>query len=529
MLKGCHTSGQLEGYDQERADSIKVCNDSAMGQSRKLNTASNHSALTRPAPVDLRLSGTLPRAASRAVSQAVSQAALAQSSCNPRCPTVRPAGTSWPGRLVGRLFCSAVLGLGLGLVAEGLAPQPLQAQVLRPEVRDPFLADPLADNPRDPLLPMPEVSRPLSPLELLQLEQALVGLDQSALALWQANQVNEALLVWIREVRLRRLLGLPEEIAAIQRVGGYAWRAGRTQEVQLLTARLRLVRQQVMAAQPLDQSLLLQVALGFEVLGEPTDAVSVYRQLADLALATEQLDLQRRYLEKAADLETEWFQFGQAAVAYRQLYQLPASSSLQQIEYLRREIRNLQQAQQFEAAIAAQFDLLAQYDGLALLQPVPELQRAMGQNYQALGRLEAAAEYYQAAYTNAITLEQFEVAAAVVDELVQIYRHLGQLEDALYLYEQQLLVARKVYSAYGLLETFDQMGQLYEQLAQPEKAIAAFREALVLARHLQHREDYFLAQIQRLDPSAVPPEASPTAPLPPALPLNPPVAQPWRQ
>lgn len=481
-----------------------------MGQPRKLNTALSRSALGGPAP-NYR---ALDRVAAR-------------SGRSPSGGSTRPSRICWPVRLAGQLFCSAALGLGLGLIPLGLAPAPLQAQLLRPEVRDPFLADPLLDNPRDPLLPMPEVPRPLSPLELVQLEQDLVALDQSALVLWQANQVGQALPIWIREVRLRRLLGLPQEIAAIQRVGGYAWRAGRTQEVQLLTARLRLVRQQVITAQPLDQSLLLQVAIGFEVLGEPTDAVSVYRQLAELALAADRPGLQRRYLEKAADLETEWFQFNQAAAAYRQLYRLPAASSPQQIDYLRREIRNLQQARQFEAAIAAQFDLLAEYDALALQPPLPELQRAIGQNYQALDQLESAAEYYQAAYTNAITLEQFEVAAAVVDELVQLYRRLGRLEDVLYLYEQQLLVARQGYSAYGLLETFDQMGQLYEQLAQPEKAIAAFREALVLARHLQHREAYFLAQIQRLDPSAVPPAASPTDP-PPTLPLNPP-AQPWRQ
>ncbi|MBD0267869.1 MAG: hypothetical protein ICV77_06190, partial [Cyanobacteria bacterium Co-bin8] len=385
-----------------------------------------------------------------------------------------------------------------------LGSLPASAQILRPEVSEPFLSDPLLDEPRDPLLPTTPVSRPLSPLERLALETGLDELNQAALAALQAGQEEVAFALWIREVRLRRLLGLPQEIAAIQRVGGYAWEAGRTQEIQLLTAQLRRVRQQVEAATPLDQRLLVEIATGFEILGEPNDAIALYRQLANLAVTAGNTVLYQAYLEKIAALESDWFQFAAAATTYRELYQLvqgqvaPLSAP-----YLQREIANLEQAQQFEQATVVQQELLDLYQAGQVLEVVPELQRATAQNFQTAGNLEAASRYYQAAYTNAITLEQFEVASQVIDELALVYRTLGRLDDVLYLYQQRLLVNRQVYDAYTIMENFDQLGQLYEEMDQPTEAVAAFQEGLILAAHLGHRQNYFTEQIRRLAPESM--------------------------
>ncbi|MBD0335536.1 MAG: hypothetical protein ICV62_08605, partial [Cyanobacteria bacterium Co-bin13] len=318
----------------------------------------------------------------------------------------------------------------------------------------------------------------------------------------------------------------------IQRVGGYAWEAGRTQEVQHLTAQLRRVRQQVDAATPLDQRLLVEIATGFEILGEPTDAIALYRQLADLARTAGNTILHQAYLEEVAALESDWFQFSAAATTYRELYQLVQGQiSPLSAPYLQREIASLEQAQQFEQAIAAQQELLDLYQAGQAIEFVPELQRATAQNFQVVGNLDAASRYYQAAYTNAITLEQFEIASQVVDELALVYRALNRLDDVLYLYQQRLLVNRQVYDAYSIMENFDQLGQLYEDLGQPAEAAAAFQEGLILARHLGHRQDYFTEQVQRLSPELllIPSErpaprdgaAGPTNEvLPPSMPLE---------
>lgn len=408
-----------------------------------------------------------------------------------------------------------------------LHPAPSLAQALRAEVRDPFLADPLLDRPRDPLLPMPSVSRPLSPLEEVQLEAELNALNERAFTLLQAGQEDEAFDVWIREVRLRRLFGLAQELTAIQRVGQQAWAAGRTEEVQLLTTRLQVIRDQIEANQPLDQGLLRETAIGFEILGEPNNAIALYRQLADLALAEGDAPRHLLYLQSVAQLQDQWLIFADAAVTYRQLALLVQNQqgSAVGIPYLQRAIRNYEQARQFEPAIAVQQELMALYEAQGIRDLVPGLQRAIARNYQSLNNPDAASRYYQASYTNAITLEQFDVASQVTEELAELYRSLNRFEDVLYLYQQRLLVARQSYDAYGLMDSFDQIGQTYEQLGQPEQAVDAFREGLVLATHLRHQQDYFREQVQRLAPSPpeetlIPENTAPEQPLPTTLPLE---------
>ncbi|PZO33549.1 MAG: hypothetical protein DCF17_21795 [Shackletoniella antarctica] len=124
---------------------------------------------------------------------------------------VKPAGAL-------SVAISVAIALVFGVAPLALAPVAL-AQVLCPELRFPFLADPLQDQPRDPLLPNPPVQRPLSPLELHDLEQDLDQLALEAAALDQAGELADARQLWRREIRLRRLLGIEPELAAIDRVG----------------------------------------------------------------------------------------------------------------------------------------------------------------------------------------------------------------------------------------------------------------------------------------------------------------------
>jgi len=90
------------------------------------------------------------------------------------------------------------------------------------------------------------------------------------------------------------------------------------------------------------------------------------------------------------------------------------------------------------------------------------------------------------------------VAAEAIRELADLYKTLERWADVRYLYEQLILVEQQAFSAYGLMDAFDQLGQLYELIDDPEAALEAYREGLILARHLNHRQDYFEMQIDRL-------------------------------
>jgi tetratricopeptide (TPR) repeat protein len=403
-----------------------------------------------------------------------------------------------PGRSLGQL-AAAIATLWLGMAAPSLA-------LLRPEVRDPFLANPLMDEPRDPLLPKPPIPRPLSPLERLYLKDDLDELNRVAKVLLAAGETEAAYETWMREVRLRRLLGLDAELAAIQRVGERVWAAGRSQDIQLLTARLEVIRDGLLTAPSPDNAMLVRVARGFATLGEPDDAIGVYRVLVADARAAGDGERYQDYTETIGTLQTDWFQFLDAAATYEELADWIATVDQPGLEvpYLKAAIANYKDARNWTAAIATQQRLLKIYQQLEQYEPMPTLQQSIGDHYQILNQPAAAVPYYQSAYQQAIVLEQFDQARQIIDSLVVLYRQLDRLEDVVYLYQQQLLVERQSYDAYGLMDTFDHLGQTYELLEQPQQALNAYREGLVLAQHLNHRQPYFVEQIQRLSPDATP-------------------------
>lgn len=390
-------------------------------------------------------------------------------------------------------------------IALTLGPAPLAlAQALRPEIRFPFLADPLQDDPLDPLLlPRPPVPRPLSPLELYALEQALDQLSLEATALDQAGELEEARLLWRREIRLRRLLGIEAELAAIGRVGQVLRDRNATPDLQLYAVRLDEIRADLTL--PDDGERLEGMAATYEVLGAVDAAAEIRRDLADAALLEGNGAEQRRQLDALATLRADWFYFPEAAQVYGELGVLAQAESGREneIRYLGLQAENLEQAQEFAGAIALRQRLLTLYQSDETLWPqIAPLQHQVANNYRALGDLDTASRQYQIAYTNAIEQRQLEVAAIAIHDLAEIYKTLGRWADVGYLYEQLLVVEQQAHSAYGMMAAYDQLGQVHEQLGATTSALAAYREGLVLARVLGTQQAYFEAQIARLTEGA---------------------------
>jgi hypothetical protein len=409
----------------------------------------------------------------------------------------------------------------IALLSPMVPTAPGIAQILRPEVRNEFLSSPLDDEPRDPLLPNPPVERPLSPLEQLALEQELDELALEAEQLAEAGDPEAASELWMREVRLRRLLGLEEELQAMRRVAQWLRDRGSTQQLQLLSARLNEIQAEFAVDNPADQAVLLDIAEIYAILGDVEAAAAIYRSLADNALATGDRNEYQTLLETLAELQSDWFYFDDAAFTYGELIQISQTDPERddEIRYLRGRIYNLEQAQDLVAALENQQQLLKLYDENEILWSlIPPLQHDMAENFLALEQTETATEYLQASYTNAITQQQFDVAGQSIRSLADIYRSLERWQDVLYLLDQLIIVEQQAYNAYGIMEAFGQKGATYEQLSQPDEALAAYREGLILARHLSHQQDYFEAQIARLTDGEIPPEE----PLPEGqIPLDP--------
>lgn len=399
------------------------------------------------------------------------------------------------GQGVGRLVC-----LGVTLAGLVLGSPATPAQVLQPQVRNAFLADPLTDVPRDPLLPSPPVSRSLSPLEELALTQALDQLLITVTELGLAGDTQAARTLWMREIRLRRLLGVRAELVAIGRAAPALQDWNATQELQLLSARLTTLVAETHL--PLDQ--LQGVAVTYAALGNLEAALSLRRTLAETARDQAAYSAQ---LEQIANLHEAGFQFPEAAKVYQELVAIAANQAVtsDQVRFLQAQIKNLAQAQDPAGALEAQQRLLQLYlkDSTSWPQ-VPGLQYAMANNQVLLGDLDTASRQYQIAYTNAIGGQQFVLAAAALERLVRLYEGLERWTDVDYLYDQLLRVHQTTGNAYGLMDSFDRLGQLYEKQRNPEAALLAYRQGLALARRLDYRQTYFETQIKRLMETEVP-------------------------
>lgn len=396
--------------------------------------------------------------------------------------------------------------LSVATVALALGRTPASAQVLPSGLREAFLADPLTDIPRDPLLPRVPIPRSLSPLEQLTLTQALDQLLASITELGLAGD-QRARDLWMREVRLRRLLGVKAELAAIDRAAStlHDWNA--TQELQLLSARLTVLVADLMAEFPLALDQLEGAAIIYGVLGDLEAALSLRSILAEEANGRGDLTAYWTQLERMANLYEQGFYFSEAANIYQQLAAIATANDLidDQIRFLQAQIKNLTLAQDPASALGVQQQLLQGYLSDSNYWPrIASLQYAMADNQVLLQDLDTASRQYQIAYTNAIGSQQFALAAATLERLVKLYERLGRWTDVDYLYDQLLRVHQTTSNAYGLMDSFDQLGQLYEKRGNHQAALRSYRQGLVLAQKLNHRQNYFETQIKRLTEAELP-------------------------
>jgi hypothetical protein len=390
--------------------------------------------------------------------------------------------------------------VAIALAATSWAGQPCLAEAqLAPSLVEQFLSDPEFAEPRDPLLPEFAVERPLSPLERRVLAAELDELALETEARYLEEGATEAVVIdWMREVRLRRIFGIEAELAAIQRVGLRLWENSQTDEVQLLSLRLREIQTELLAQQPPNVDLVEELVAAFEVLRDVDAAVVVYEILLERAVQVGDRDEQQRLLENLASLRESWFRFAPAAATYEALLDFADADDLLEIEYLKGVIRNYQDLGELAAAIEYQRRLVGKYEDTLQPQFIPALTLAIARNFRDLERLTEAQNYYSVTYSGALAQVQTDVASDALQDLAALYLADDQPEDVRYLYEQRLAVERLSYNGYGLMQTFDNLAQLYEAQDLPDSAIAAYKEALIIAERLHHREVYFKLRLQTL-------------------------------
>lgn len=365
--------------------------------------------------------------------------------------------------------------------------------------QDAFPPNPLEITEPDPLLPRLLVDRPLSPQELSTLTAAVDELDRQAQLEFDSGNAVGAFEIWLRVLRLRRVLGTEQEVESLSHVGAIAWRENQTTEVRLITQRLQQIEADVRAQTPLNYDLLLTIAQAYQSMRAIDPALTAYQDILTLARQEQNRDRELQTLEAMGQLHLAWFDYANAATVYQQLVALVPNDRERQIQYLQQLAYSYQQGNQPEPAIAAQQQLATVYEQQEQYAEIPPLKLAIGDSYLAIDRPDLAATSYQEAFGVSRTTQQYAYAADALQRLANLYRSIDRPNDALTVYQLLLDVHQQSYNTYGLMETYDQIGQLYRSQGNNGQAIAAFQRGLSLAQQLNYRTGYFTTQIQQIN------------------------------
>ncbi|WP_190506501.1 tetratricopeptide repeat protein [Oscillatoria sp. FACHB-1407] len=399
------------------------------------------------------------------------------------------------------------MAVAIALVAM-ITPQVAIAQEQQVES---FPANPLEEPIEDdPLYPRLVVDRPLSPQERRILITALDELQRQAEARARAGDLSGALEIWNRELRLRRVLGVEEEVRALSRVGEVAWRENQTTEVRVITQRLQQIQQEVQAQNPVDYSMLLTIARTYQKMRVIEPAVGLYNEILAQARQRQNRRLEQRTLVDLGQLHLAWFDFTSAAGVYTDLLRLAREDGNRnnEITYLRQLAYIYQQNNQPQQAIAYQQQLVEVYERQRQYTEIPPIKLEMGDAYLALDRPDLAASSYQEAFAVARSGQQYGYGADALQRLADLYRSLDRLEDALVVYQLLLDVRQQTYDNLGMMNVYDQMAQLYQARGNAPQAIALYRRGLQLAQQMNYigKVNYFNTQIQT---ASQPPQPAP--------------------
>jgi tetratricopeptide (TPR) repeat protein len=369
----------------------------------------------------------------------------------------------------------------------------------------------LLDLPAQPHPNIPLINRPLTPLERRQLGESLDAMNSQAQALLNQGKETEAFNIWYEELRLRRYLGLLSETEALGRVGAVAWNRTRTEDVRIITQRLREIQQQAEIENTLQGELLNALATSYEQLHSLDDILSMYKKLLETARATGDLTTQESLLSKIGQVYLSRFDYSQAAPIYEELLKMAQGrgDSLQEGIYLQKLAQIYSEALQPQNAVKIKESLVDNYLKTQKVKAIPDLKILIGIDYEALKELEKASQNYQEAYSLAWALQQYGISGEALKKLGELYQKNQQEDYALQIFQELIKVEQKGYNYYGLMNTYDKIGDIYRNKKNYSEAISAFQKGLELARSIGYQENYFINKINQTNQQINPPETPP--------------------
>ncbi len=348
---------------------------------------------------------------------------------------------------------------------------------------------------------LPPVPRPLTPLEQKRLRRELDELNQEAQQELDDGNDNRAFEIWYRELRLRRVLGRIEEVNALGRVGEIAWNKTRSEDVQIISKRIVELQQLSEQEDPLSPKFLIALANAYAKLHSLDNSIIVYQKVLNYARENDSPFTEKEALQGLGRLYLAKFDYPKAATIYEKLLDMAQleQNTYEEGLYLQALAEIYTASLQPNNAADIKQRLVDSYLASQNIEFVPPLKIDIGKDYETLDQPELASQNYQEAYALAWSLQLFGAAAEALTRLANLYAEYEQEDYALQIYQRLIQVEQLSYNYYGLMRVYDKIGEIYLENEQYEPALSAFQEGLILARSLNHNQEHFLAQIQKVN------------------------------
>ncbi|MDJ0636714.1 MAG: tetratricopeptide repeat protein [Xenococcaceae cyanobacterium MO_188.B29] len=379
--------------------------------------------------------------------------------------------------------------------------------------------NPLESIEPDPLLPSPEIDRPLTSLEKRLIKETNIVLNNQARSELATGNKDKAFALWYRELRLQRVLGRTEEITALGRVGEIAWQQNLSQELNIISDRLLAIQQEITTEDaPINIHVLKSLGQAYQQVRDLDRAVIIYQQILEKNRQEDNFSEEQKNLETLGELHLAQFDYIQAANIYEELLKSVQNdhsqtslngneytytsqtdtNSLQKENYLNQLVGIYDRLSQPDKSIEIKQKLLTKYLDEQKTEQLAALKISLAKDYQNLKQPKKAQTYYEEAFSLAWSLQQLAIAEESLEKLALLYQDYQQPNAALEIYQELIKVHQKAYSYYNLMNTYSQIGQIYEQLNNDRQALNAYKKGLELAQSLNYRVEYFQGKIGQL-------------------------------
>ena len=379
--------------------------------------------------------------------------------------------------------------------------------------------NPLEIQEPDPLLPPPEIDRPLTAVEQRLIREKTIILNSQAQSELAAGNIDKAFALWYRELRLQRALGTKEEIIALGRVGEIAWQQNLSQDLNIISDRLLAIQQEITTENTFNSQLLDNLGQAYQQVRDLDRAVVIYQQILQNNRQEDNLQEEQKILETLGKLYLARFDYTQAAKTYEELLKFVRTNdkersansnnnladkqiknNLLKEEFYLVQLRDIyDRLSQPEKAIEIKKQLFKKYLADRETEKLAALNISLATDYRTLKQPEKAQKYYEDAFSLAWSLQQFALAEDSLQKLASLYQEYQQPTAALKIYQELIKVEKKAYNYYNLMNTYAQIGNIYEQLNNDLQALNAYIKGLELATSLNYRVDYFQQKIEQLE------------------------------